>query len=117
MKHIKISGCLVNKSTLKNSLGETIRSRPRRDLFWDKYGHSLVTVWWWNLQQILASKLPPEIIHLDRRLSDFQQKQDSVEISFANGKTARADLLIGADGINSAVRKKLIVDEQPRYLR
>jgi salicylate hydroxylase len=113
---IKSSGCRVNKSTLKNSLGETIRSNPRRDLFRDKYGHSLVTVWWWNLQQILGSKLPPEIIHLDHRLIDFQQNKDSVTIHFENGKTESADLLIGADGIKSAVRQKLIADEQPRYL-
>lgn len=116
VKNIKTSGCCVIRSTLKNSLGETIRSSPRRDLFWDKYGHSLVTVWWWNLQQILASKLPPEIIHLDCRLIDFQQNKDSVEMHFVNGKTASADLLIGADGIKSAVRKKLIAEEELRYL-
>ena len=73
VKSIKSFGCCVSKSTLKNTLGKTIRSNPRSDLLSDKYGHSLVTVWWWNLQQILASKLPPEIIHLDRRFIDFQQ--------------------------------------------
>ena len=116
VKKIKSSGCCVRRSTLKNTLGETIRSNPRRDVFWDKYGHSLVTVWWWNLQQILASKLPPETVNLDRRCIDFQQNEAGVEIYFANGKTASADLLIGADGIKSAVRKKLFADEQPRYL-
>ena len=116
VKDIKSSGCCVSKSTLKNTLGETIRTNPRNNLFLDKYGHSLVTVWWWNLQQILASKLPEEIINLDRRFIDFQQNKDSVEIYFENGTTASADLLIGADGIKSAVRKKLIADEQPRYL-
>ncbi|MDJ0680988.1 MAG: FAD-dependent monooxygenase [Xenococcaceae cyanobacterium MO_167.B52] len=116
VKNIKSFGCCVTKSSLRNTLGEIIRSSPRRDLFWDKYGQPLVTVWWWNLQQILASKLPPDIIHLDHRCLDFQQDEDSVKIYFGNGKTASADLLIGADGINSAVRKKLIADEQPRYL-
>ena len=116
VKNIKSFGCCVTKSSLRNTLGETIRSSPRRDLFWDKYGQPLVTVWWWNLQQILASKLPPDIIHLDHRCLDFQQNEDSVKIYFGNGKTASVDSLIGADGINSAVRKKLIADEQPRYL-
>ncbi len=113
---IKSSGCCVKTSTLKNSLGETIRSHPRRDLFWEKYGHSSVTLWWWNLQQILASKLPPEIIHLDHNFIDFQEKKDTVIIQFENGKTESADLLIGADGIKSAVRKQLIPEEKPRYL-
>ncbi|MGL4882639.1 MAG: FAD-dependent monooxygenase [Waterburya sp.] len=116
VKNIKSSGCYVSKSTLKNTLGETIRSNSSNNRFAEQYGHSLMTVWWWNLQQILASKLPPEIINLDRRFIDFQQNEDDLEIHFENGKTASADLLIGADGIKSAVRTKLITEEQPRYL-
>lgn len=117
VKKIKSYGCCVTKSTLKNNLGETIRSRPTNERFLDKYGHSLVTVWWWNLQQILVSLLPQEIIYLAHRLIDFQQNEDCVEVYFHNGNTARADLLIGADGIKSTVRQKLISDEQLRYLR
>ncbi|MGL6344568.1 MAG: FAD-dependent monooxygenase [Waterburya sp.] len=116
VKNIKSSGCCVSKSTLKNTLGETIRSNSSNNRFAEQYGHSFMTVWWWNLQQILASKLPPEIINLDRRFIDFQEKENDLEIHFENGKTASADLLIGADGIKSAVRTKLITEEQPRYL-
>ncbi|MGL5076088.1 MAG: FAD-dependent monooxygenase, partial [Waterburya sp.] len=116
VKNIKSSGCCVSKSTLKNTLGETIRSNSSNNRFAEQYGHSFMTVWWWNLQQILASKLPPEIINLDRRFIDFQEKENDLEIHFENSKTASADLLIGADGIKSAVRTKLITEEQPRYL-
>ena len=116
VKEIKSSGCCVTQSTLRNSLGEKIRSSSTDRSFLDKYGHSLVTVWWWNLQQILASFFPPETIHLAHRCIDWQANQNGVEIYFENGLNARADVLIGADGIKSVVRKKLIANKQPRYL-
>ena len=116
VKNIKSSGCCVTQSTLRNCLGEKIRSKPTDTSFLDKYGHSLVTVWWWNLQQILASFVPQETIHLAHRCIDWQSDKSGVEIYFENGLNARADLLIGADGIKSVVRKKLIKSEQPRYL-
>ena len=116
VKAIKSSGCCVTQTTLRNSLGEKIRSNSTDTSFLDKYGHSLVTVWWWNLQQILASFLPQETIHLAHRCIDWRSNRNGVEIYFENGLNARADLLIGADGIRSVVRKKLIASEQPRYL-
>jgi len=116
VKDIKSSSCCVGQFTLKNSRGETIRSNRKDTTSSEGQRHLSVTIWWWTLQQILASFLPQEIIHLDRRCIDFQQNQDGVEIYFENGQTARADLLIGADGIKSVVIKNLIANEQPRYL-
>ncbi len=67
---IKNSGCEVKSSVLKNTQDETIRTTPR-SIFRDKYGQPLITVWWWRLQQILASKLPSETIHLNHRCIGF----------------------------------------------
>ncbi len=64
----------------------------------------------------MASFLPDKNIHLDSRCISFEQNDREVEIYFENGKTAKADLLIGADGLNSAVRNNLIADGKPRYL-
>jgi salicylate hydroxylase len=112
---IKNSGCEVKVSVLKNTQGETIRTNPG-SRFEDKYGQPLITVWWWRLQQILASKLPSENIHLNHRCIGFEQEEDHVFIYFENGKKVSADLLIGGDGINSVVREALIGDGKPRYL-
>ncbi len=113
---IKNLGCEVKKTVIKNIHGETIRTNPRSSLQ-DKYGHPVITVWWWHLQQILASKLPSESIHLNYRCVGFEQSDRSVSIYFDNGETVSADLLIGADGINSAIREALIGDGEPRYLK
>jgi salicylate hydroxylase len=112
---IKNLGCEVSTTVLKNTQGETIRTNPA-SRYQDKYGQPLITVWWWRLQQILASKLPSESIHLDHRCIGFEQDDRCVSIYFENGEQVSADLLIGADGINSAIREALIGDGKPRYL-
>ncbi|NEP02124.1 MAG: FAD-dependent monooxygenase [Symploca sp. SIO2E9] len=112
---IKNSGCEVSKTVLKNTQGETIRTNPA-SRFQDKYGQPLITVWWWRLQQILVSKLPSESIHLHHRCVGFEQDDHHVSIYFENGEKVSADLLIGADGINSVIREALIGDGKPRYL-
>ena len=115
VKDVKNAGCCLQKIVRKNIAGETISSNPTIKLR-EKYGQTIVTIWWWHLQQILASKLPANSIHLDCQCIDFEQSEQEVTIYFEGGKTARADLLIGADGIHSAVRKTLRGESQPRYL-
>ncbi|NEQ36849.1 MAG: NAD(P)-binding protein [Okeania sp. SIO3I5] len=112
---LKISGCQLQRTTLKTTSGEIIRS-TEHSIVAQKYGQQLLTIWWWRLQQILASFLPPDVIHLNYRCINFEQNENTVITHFENGKTVVADLLIGADGGNSVVRQKLIGDGQPQYL-
>ncbi|WP_067697029.1 FAD-dependent monooxygenase [Nocardia jejuensis] len=44
----------------------------------------------------------------------FTETSDLVQVELADGRTLRADVLIGADGINSAIRRQLHGDEPPR---
>ncbi len=81
----------------------------------EKYGQPMLNIRWSSLQEILAAALPPDIIHLNYQCNSFQQNDPSVEVTFDNGQTVQADLLIGADGINSVVRQQLIGDGSPRY--
>ena len=116
VESLKSSGCDVRQGIFKKMTGETVRSNPIRSRYLEKYGQPLITIWWWRLQQILASKLPPETIHLNHRCVGFEQNDNGVEIYFEGGKNVYADLLIGADGLNSVIRENLIGDGKPHYV-
>jgi salicylate hydroxylase len=114
VENLKRASCQINQSVFTKHTGETITQNTATHQ--EKYGQPTLLFWWWRLQQVLASALPPEVIHLGYRGIGFEQDEDGVTAYFDGDKSVRADLLIGADGINSPVRKTLIGDGEPRYL-
>jgi 2-polyprenyl-6-methoxyphenol hydroxylase-like FAD-dependent oxidoreductase len=70
---------------------------------------------WDRLFQLLRAAVPEGRYHLDKSLTGIAQDEDSVTITFADGSTATADLLIGADGFRSTVRAALLPDVAPIY--
>jgi len=111
---LKQAGSQTQKMNLKKSTGEMLVSNPVTLM--EKYGQPMLNIRWSRLQEILASSLPPDIIHLNHRCISFSQTHSSVEASFDGGKTVQADFLIGADGLNSVVRQTLIGDGLPHYV-
>ena len=64
-----------------------------------------------DVQEALLEHISPSVqILTSHRLTSYRQTEDGVNLFFKNGKTATCDLLIGADGINSAVRKSFLAE-------
>jgi salicylate hydroxylase len=71
-----------------------------------------------DLHDILAARArqaDPDVIRLNRRVTGFEERADGVTLRFADGSSARGDLLIGADGLKSAVRKQFLGDAPATY--
>ena len=68
-----------------------------------------------DLMEALAGGLNPASVHLGRRLIGLEERDDGVILSFADGTTVEADLVIGADGVRSVVRQALYGDDHPSY--
>lgn len=64
-----------------------------------------------TLREILASGLADRIV-VGKELTGFQAGEHGVRLSFADGATAEADVLVGADGVNSAVRRQHLPQAQ-----
>ena len=86
----------------------------------------MLCIRWSNVQAVLASFVPPECIHLDSTLDTIElleaaDGRETVRVGFmkrdgtpqGSGPVV-ADLVIGADGIRSAVRGALVGDGPPR---
>jgi 6-hydroxynicotinate 3-monooxygenase len=68
-----------------------------------------------DLQVLLTSGLAPDTLKLGKRLVGIDEKGSSLRLTFADGTGAAADLVVGADGINSHVREILMGAEKPVY--
>ena len=68
-----------------------------------------------DLLQALANGADPARIHLGHKLIGIAERSAHVELTFANGVTREADLVIGADGIHSLVRRALYGGDNPSY--
>jgi salicylate hydroxylase len=65
--------------------------------------------------EALLGVLPEGMVHLGHKLTDIADKGATSVLTFANGTVVEADLVIGADGIKSVVRKALFGDNQPVF--
>lgn len=63
----------------------------------------------------LIGVLPEGMVHLGHKLIEIQDQGATSVLTFANGTVVEADLVIGADGIKSVVRKALFGDNQPVF--
>lgn len=61
--------------------------------------------------EALLSVLPEGMVHLGHRLESVEDKGDRSVLTFANGTTVEADLVIAADGIKSVVRDQVFGDK------
>ena len=68
-----------------------------------------------DLQRILSGALGGAGLNLGHRLVDLVDEGDGVRLEFANGRSAQADLVIGADGVRSLVRRYVSGGEDAVY--
>lgn len=70
----------------------------------------------WNLLYgSMRRHFPTEHYHQGKNLVEIQQNDKQVTAIFADGASDTGNLLIGADGANSTVRRLLLPTYEPRY--
>lgn len=76
-----------------------------------RYGSPQLTLHRGDLMSALEAALPADSVSLGRQVVDVRDG----EIRFADGGVHRAEVIIGADGIHSAVRTALFGQEHPTF--
>jgi 2-polyprenyl-6-methoxyphenol hydroxylase-like FAD-dependent oxidoreductase len=70
---------------------------------------------WANVYRPLKDRFPAARYHFGKGFTRFEKEEGGIVACFDDGSQARADLLIGADGLRSAVRAQLFPHVEPAY--
>ncbi|WP_329058099.1 FAD-dependent oxidoreductase [Amycolatopsis sp. NBC_01480] len=68
-----------------------------------------------RLGALLVSAVGEENIRTGREVVDYTEDEAGIVVHYAGGDQERADLLVGADGLNSRVRRRLIPGSESHY--
>ncbi len=68
-----------------------------------------------DLLNALAGAIPSEVVRTGHRFLSCEQDEHGARIVFANGEVATADVVVGADGIHSALREFVTESSPPVY--
>jgi len=72
-----------------------------------EYGGGFIGLLRWGLYKRMIDALPAGVLRLGRNLTTITDSDDEVQLDFADGSTEFADVVVGADGLHSFVRKHL----------
>ena len=95
--------------------GRVLLRQPLGDTCERAFGAPYYHVYRPDLLAVLADALSAGVVRLDHRCVGIDQDDAGVTLTFASGATARAPVVIGADGIHSTVRARLLGAESPRF--
>jgi 2-polyprenyl-6-methoxyphenol hydroxylase-like FAD-dependent oxidoreductase len=111
----RVAVCPVRSELRRWDDGRVLWTQPLGPQVAERYGAPYYHVYRPDLLTVLAGAVPAGVVHLGHRVTGLAPDADRIEVAFADGTTARADALIGADGIHSTVRAALLAPESPRF--
>jgi salicylate hydroxylase len=90
-------------------------ARTSREQQAASFGLTGATVHRADLLDVLADALPADVVSLGKRCTDVLPDGETAVARFADGSEIEADVVVGADGIHSAVRSSLFGPDAPRF--
>ncbi|MBT2704470.1 FAD-dependent monooxygenase [Chryseobacterium sp. ISL-80] len=111
---VRQAGSPVKKAEIRTSDGKLIVNMPVHKQA-ERYGTYSYLIYRPELQRILYEKLKPDTVVFGKKFSGIEQDRKKVTSFFEDGEMNTSDLLIGADGVHSRVRKEIVEDSPLRY--
>src|SRR5205085_3848643 len=108
------TGAKIERGEIRTADGRTL-SRSEQGELEQLFGEPTIAIHRADLHDILLSALPTGTLRLGARCVRLEQDEAGAATHFSDGQTDRADLIVGADGVNSVVRKQLFPDLKLRY--
>ena len=112
---VEVRRLAVDRISFRDWRGHELIDIPV-DMISKRYGSGIAFVSRTDLQTALSNRLGRQALNLGAEVCSFEDAGDHVDITFGDGHLATGDLLVGADGLRSVVRRELLRDGEPFYL-
>jgi FAD-dependent urate hydroxylase len=107
-------GLRLERVVTRTNQGEILTEMPVGELE-RKLGAPVYPVSRTDLQALLVDAVGPANLHLGAKCVRVEQTDAEATAYFEDHRTARGDVVVGADGIHSAVRGAIGLEVEPRY--
>lgn len=107
---VRSRGAVASRTVLRTSRGDVLADIPLAGFPGDSVGIHRA-----DLQAALLEALEPGVVRLGKTCAAISHDDATVTARFADGTEERGDVLVGADGIFSVVRRELFGEAKPRY--
>ncbi|MET8719344.1 FAD-dependent monooxygenase [Streptomyces misionensis] len=111
--HLSKRGRNIETFRILDETGALIREQPLKAVT-DALGVPSVCVTRADLQDALLAEAAGIPLALGHTVAGYEPGPDGVTVRFENGASVRGSALIGADGLHSAVRRRLVGPEETR---
>ena len=114
-EHIAAAGRALEGIEIQTVSGVRLQTIDLRAVV-ARLGHTTISIHRAALQQALVAALPAGTLHLGAQCVGVSTDGDAASLRFADASSITADLVVGADGIKSRVRREVTADPPLRYL-
>ncbi|SEL49072.1 2-polyprenyl-6-methoxyphenol hydroxylase [Aquimarina amphilecti] len=115
LQEIQNTGNTFNRIMVANHKLKPI-SDSKQDFVQEKFGYTTMAIHRGKLQQILYEYVQQENIILGKDFREYAENDEKpYELYFEDGSVVNTNSIIGADGINSKIRKQLFPNSKLRY--
>ncbi|WP_343073546.1 FAD-dependent monooxygenase [Pyxidicoccus fallax] len=111
---VAAAGASPTDSAILQPSGATITRLPVQQMQ-QELGTPMVCIHRARLQSVLLEHAGPEHVRLGRAVTGFKDDGHQVTATLSDGSSVTGDVLVGADGLRSAVRSGLLGDAPLRY--
>jgi 2-polyprenyl-6-methoxyphenol hydroxylase-like FAD-dependent oxidoreductase len=109
------AGAAITRSAILDERGRALGSEMDVGQLTREVGAPFVALHRTRLHQVLLDALGPGIVRLGFPVAGFERQIDRIVVTASSGERAECELLVGADGLHSAVRARLVADGAPKY--
>ena len=111
---VRQQGAAVARADVVDYRGNALTTMRGADLV-RQFGYPIISIHRATLHRVLLDRLDRDRVQFGKECVAIRDEGDGVCVSFGDGTDASGDFLLGADGLNSGVRRQLFPSATLRY--